>query len=519
MKTHRWTGFGVGFALVAAAANAQLVPHNLPGPQDRPGEQLPEPSALALSAAVAARIVEIRPVAAVDDDPEAALIVAGSPGRISAVAPAPVDADLTGAESTAERDLMGFGKSPVGRGGVQVLAANGPTTTVVHLNEVITGGTIPAGTLKVEALSVSLPHSTPRLDGVTVLADVEIGLVGGVAHLEVTNGTVFAGNTIGIGFAGSVLRWNQSAALNGQQIQILPGSGISINGSNSLTLGPTTTVTGTVRISGGLAGSVLLNQGTITHHTSFGGFGAQTTTNAGLITSYDSAMTLGKSIAGSTFENTSTGTIRLTGPGTTTVELPGTTQLMNRGLIDVQTGTFAGANHLTNAPGGTIRGAGTISGDVVFEGGTLAPGNSIGTLTINAGRLLVTQASVFAVELGGASADQLQFTNPTGVVDLGSGLLTLSLTLLSAPSNFTNYDIIQIGSGGSGITGTFAGLPNTGDLLTADFGGATYPFTITYQANSVTLNFTTIPEPSTWAALVGFTALAFAWVVRRRQRR
>ena len=156
---------------------------------------------------------------------------------------------------------------------------------------------------------------------------------------------------------------------------------------------------------------------------------------------------------------------------------------------------------------------------MTLAGGTLAPGNGgIGLLTFSGGALTVTGAATFAVDLGGATSDKLVFQNPTSVVNLGTGLLALSLNLLSAPTANTTFNLITISSGGSGISGSFAGLANTGDTITANFGGTPFTFAVKYQTNLVSLSYTPIvvPEPSVYALLgVGLATVGY---LRRRRR-
>src|SRR5205823_2478178 len=124
-----------------------------------------------------------------------------------------------------------------------------------------------------------------------------------------------------------------------------------------------------------------------------------------------------------------------TGTGGISLQAPGAAQMVNNGTIDVQNGIFSTAGHLTNGASGLISGAGAISGSVIVAGGTIAPGNSgIGALLFTNGSFTVTNPATFAVELGGAVSDQLVFQNPTSLINIGSGLLTLSLTLTAAPT-------------------------------------------------------------------------------------
>jgi hypothetical protein len=75
------------------------------------------------------------------------------------------------------------------------------------------------------------------------------------------------------------------------------------------------------------------------------------------------------------------------------------------------------------------------------------------------------------------------------------------------------YNLIRIGTGGSGITGTFAGLPVSGSSLSASFGGTSYPFTVNYGTNLIAI--TAIPEPTTYALFAAGLAVLVGWRRRR----
>ena len=101
---------------------------------------------------------------------------------------------------------------------------------------------------------------------------------------------------------------------------------------------------------------------------------------------------------------------------------------------------------LTFAAGRSLRGTGTLrNGVVVADGGTLAPGNSIGTLIID-GPLTLETGATTAIEVGPASADRVTIT---GAATLG-GSLSLSLTG-GSPARYDSATILT----GSSIQGEF----------------------------------------------------------------
>jgi hypothetical protein len=383
---------------------------------------------------------------------------------------------------------------------------NAPRTGAYELY----GGTINNGTIASGALTFT--GYGGKLDGVTVNGNLTLPNSAGVTLSSLTR---FTGATATLG-TNAYLYWQQSDTLISKGLVFGANSLLYLTGINSaLTIDSNSTATGQVDIyADGSAGTAITNQGVVTHTSNTGYLYANTLANSGTIAATSGTLYLGSTLAGATIANNSGATIRANG-GNIVLQTPAAAPLVNNGTIDVQNGTFFTGNHLTNGTG-LLSGAGTFNGNVVFAGGTLAPGNSgIGALNFANGTFTVTSPGVFAVELGGATSDQLVFANPTSMIDIGSGLLTLSLTL-TAPPTASSYNLIRISSGGSGITGTFAGLPNTGDSFLSTFGSNSYSFAVNYQPNTISLTFTPVPEPATWA-LLG-SGLLLTLVHRRRRR-
>ena len=123
--------------------------------------------------------------------------------------------------------------------------------------------------------------------------------------------------------------------------------------------------------------------------------------------------------------------------------------------------------------GSTLGGTGRVADTTIASGGTLAPGNSVGTLTVN-GNLIFNAGSSYIVEVSPTAADR---TNVTGTATLtGATIRTIAL-----PGSFhgQTYTILNA-TGGLGGT-QFA------SFISSNFApGARNPH-LTYDANNVFL--------------------------------
>jgi autotransporter-associated beta strand protein len=119
--------------------------------------------------------------------------------------------------------------------------------------------------------------------------------------------------------------------------------------------------------------------------------------------------------------------------GTTTVDA---------GTLSVN-GSIASSSLTTVNSGGTLGGNGFV-GDTLINGGVLAPGNSIGTLTVS-GSLTMTAASTYLVQISAASSDK---TIVTGTATLAGKVAVDPLARIAAT---TTYTILTAGT----ISGSF----------------------------------------------------------------
>ncbi|WP_441241336.1 autotransporter domain-containing protein [Tardiphaga sp. 768_D3_N2_1] len=152
----------------------------------------------------------------------------------------------------------------------------------------------------------------------------------------------------------------------------------------------------------------------------------------------------------------------ISGAGAVTVE-NGTTILTATntysGATTVNGGTLAVNGSIANSAvtvnaGGTLGGTGTVGGATINGGGVLAPGNSIGTLTVG-GNLAFGAGGIYRVEVS-ASADR---TNVTGAATLTGA--TVQTVFLPGSYVSKNYTILSAAGGLGGTSfGGVSGLPN-----------------------------------------------------------
>jgi len=358
---------------------------------------------------------------------------------------------------------------------------------------------------------------------------------------DTANGTLFIGSGTGagtltadsviLGTAGSSVQFNHtgtttfSAAVSGNGSLIKTGAGTTIlAGANSYT-GGTTVNAGTLQgdatsLQGNIANNatVMFNQvATGTYAGQISGTGSLAKTGgATLILTGPNNYSGGTNVGGGTLQGDTTslqgnitnnaavtfsqaadgsytgamsgiGTLSKTGAGKlvlTGVNSYNGGTAVNGGTLSVNGSIANSAVSVNN--GGTLGGNGTVGSTTIAAGGVLAPGNSIGTLTVN-GNVTFAAGSTYRVEVDAAgNNDRINATGTAtlngGTVDVQAGAGSYSLS--------TQYTILNAAGG---RTGAFVGVTSNLAFLTPS---------LAYNANNV---FLTLARNNVSYASVGLT--------------
>ncbi len=144
--------------------------------------------------------------------------------------------------------------------------------------------------------------------------------------------------------------------------------------------------------------------------------------------------------------------------GNTTVTGTGSPKLFVNG-----SNTGAGTVQIDSV--GTLGGTGSIAG-AVFNSGTIAPGNGVGTLTA-AGNVTMNASSHLAIELSGVTSDKL---------------------VVAGNLNLSNVDFLDVSGASQGLSWVIANYTGT---LTGTFNNVTSGYTVNYGTGTnsqITLN-------------------------------
>ncbi|MBN9245369.1 MAG: autotransporter-associated beta strand repeat-containing protein, partial [Mesorhizobium sp.] len=407
-------------------------------------------------------------------------------GISTTIASAIVDGTGTVLKKAGGGTLVLTGANTYG-GGTQLVGGTLSVSSDGNLGAASGALTIDGGTLQNTAALTSARNVTLLSGGGILQADADLTLTGAVAgggtltkagagtlRLSGANsygGTVVSAGTL-IGNAGSIsgdiandatVVFEQAAA--GTFAGAIGGSGAMVKqGAGALTLAGTSTLDWSIE-DGGLA-------------TAAERFGGDAEIGSGASLTFDEAANAayGGAFSGTgRFVKAGSGTLAYDGAGSS---FTGTTDVSAGGLIVGSDAAHASAvlgGSFDIAGGALLGGHGTVGSGAgsmvtIASGGTLSPGNSIGTLTVN-GDLALAAGSTYLAEIAGASSDK---TVVTGTASLGGKVAVDPLERLRAK---TTYTILTAGT----ASGAFSGV----DFLTAT-NFARNP-RLTYAGNDVLL--------------------------------
>ncbi len=356
-------------------------------------------------------------------------------------------------------------------------------------------------------------------------------LTGGNSYL---GGTTISAGTLSISsLANGAVASNIGSSSNAASNLVLDGGTLQYTGAAQITdrLFTLTNNGGAIDASSASNAALTLNN---TGAVAFSGSGARTLILTGTSTGANTlAAVIGTGAGGATsVTKTGTGTWTLSGTNTyagpTTIKggtlklasatsnnpigssssiIVGDSLANNSAVLDV-TGVSASGGFKVQS-GQTLAGHGTVLGDTTFlSGSILSPGNSAGTTTYN-GNLALSSGTSLVFDLASVGASDK-------VLVTGSGhLLTLNNQSIS---DFTFNLLGGFGAGtytlfDSSANGILGSLNSNPANLTEMLGG--YNATLSLNAGNVILTVAVVPEPGTWAMMLG--GLAMLVTIQRRK--
>jgi autotransporter-associated beta strand protein len=458
--------------------------------------------------------------------------------------------------------------------GVRPLASSETIGTLTAGDNVLATSALTNSAVTINSLTLGTGGSIDNTAGILVDASGAILTTGASTSIGSAGGSTLQSGTTGTGTA-ELSIYNAPSSNLTIGASITTSGGLTKGGAGTTTLtGINSGLSGATTINGGIlsisaannlgSGSIAINNGAELQST-------------GATVSLSSPITVGGSTAGTL----TSGDIDVSGASTNTLTasgvISGAGSLIKSGvgiLALSNSNTYVGA---TIVKAGTLLVSGSLSGSIAVTVGdsanlstsaTLSGGGLVGNITVgaasgntgatlapsagssstSAGTKLSTGSLTFfdgsanlSMEIGRTSAFSSGGGNGTAGGDVSDHVLTtgaitlnnanLNLSLLSTSYTLAAGDVLFliINGSGSAVNGTFASLNGAATNLAqnAIFSFNSQNYEITYNANFTTNSFTggndialeavAVPEPGTWATVLGGLGVLVAFQRSRRR--
>lgn len=388
-----------------------------------------------------------------------------------------------------------------------------------------TGGTLTASgglTFGTGTTTYHLQGGTLQIggtNGIQATGTYTFDLSGGTIQVTGSNLTTSVNATL----ANATTTTFDTNSLNATWSGVLSGSGsFTKSGTGTLTLSGNNTYSGTTGVNTGtlalgndnaLSTSTALhigNSGTLAVGTSYAQAGSLS--GSGAVTFNGGALTIGAdntdtafsgSLSGpGTFGKVGTGTLTLSGTGAETSTIIAGGKVI---LANTSGQSAVGTNALSVGTTGTLAGTGLVSSSTSMIQGVLAPGDStVGSLTFT-NALTLANTAILQLNLASASSyDQLIL----GGTFTAGGTLSVDLLNGYTPTAGATFQLFDLTNP---ITGTFGTL----NLATLDT-GLSWDTSQLYSTGTLAVTTSAVPEPATYALLIGVATLGVVAVRRRK---